>query len=107
MVKNILSDQNAITALKNNPRAELEKAAKDAVREVPPPDAKTTNAVWLIIVLAFAIVLVGSFIFLGAGFGREVKSGVEYLVTSETILAVFTASVGFFAGLMSPSPKKT
>ena len=62
----------------------------DAVRQagLAPPGQGTSNIVWIMIVAAFCIAL------------GQVVQGFD----PELMLTVFTASAGFLAGLLSPSP---
>jgi hypothetical protein len=69
-----------------------------------PPDEKTRNLLWKIVVVAFSIVLVGTFIILSiAMFMTQMKDAIN-LVKPEVVLSLFTAAVGFLAGLFVPSP---
>ncbi len=67
-------------------------------RELPAPSPTTTEKLWIIVVVAFAAVLVGAagalvaFVFLHS----EAKPDI--------ILSLFTSAVGFLAGLFVPSP---
>lgn len=75
-------------------------------RVLPTPDSTTNNAIWLIVVGAFAIVMVGAAFVLGAGVNIKHAAGADYATKSDTILTVFTTVVAFLAGLLSPSPVK-
>ncbi len=83
----------------------LDPAAKSEVaREsgaVPPPGQRAANAIWMIIVITFALVLIGSAASLF--FGVLVSSKTTEL---QILLTIFTAVVGFLAGLLSPSPQR-
>ncbi len=74
---------------------------QDVARELTHPNGGTTNYLWLIVISAFAIVLVGTFltlaisVFVGDG------------TSPELILTLFTSVVGFLAGLFTPSPVST
>lgn len=65
----------------------------------PPND---TKGLWLIVVCAFAIVLVGSFLALALGMFFPPPTGAA--VKPELALSMFTSVVGFLAGLFIPSP---
>lgn len=56
---------------------------------------------WLIIISGFAIVLVGSFLTLAIS---VFVASPERSTSAQMILTVFTAVVGFLAGLFAPSP---
>jgi hypothetical protein len=90
--------QEAINALPDDQKNMV--AAAMGVR-VPDPDQGTSNIVWLIIIGAFALVMVGSVYVLGRGyFVAPVTNGTK----PETILTIFTTTTAFLAGLFAPSP---
>jgi heme/copper-type cytochrome/quinol oxidase subunit 3 len=66
------------------------------------PDQSVTNFVWKIIIISFAIVLVSSSLLLAIAIvffqKQPTDAGLQMLLT------IFTLVVGFFAGLLSPSP---
>jgi len=65
------------------------------------PTQGTNDWIWVVVVSAFAIVLVGAFVTLAlAVFVAPAQGGVK----PELILATFTSVVGFLAGLFVPSP---
>ena len=65
------------------------------------PTPRARDRLWLIVVTAFALVLVGGFITLALGvFLTPAPNGVK----PELILTTFTSVVGFLAGLFVPSP---
>ncbi len=70
---------------------------------LPDPDPRTTNWIWLIVVLGIVLVLVGAAAFLGLAFWAD-PAGDNARVKAETLLALFTGAIGFLAGLFSPSP---
>ena len=78
------------------------KDKKELVGAIGGPGPETRDRLWRIAVLAFAIVMVGSFLFLATGifFNQPEKP----IVSAEVLLSIFTAAVGFFAGLFAPSP---
>jgi len=59
----------------------------------------TGNAIWMIIVTTFAIVLIGSAVTLFYG-----VLGTSKTTELQILLTIFTTVVGFLAGLLSPSP---
>lgn len=62
-----------------------------------PATERTRDTLWLIVVVAFALVLVGAFATLAVGmFVKDVRP--------ELLLSTFTSVVGFLAGLFVPSP---
>jgi hypothetical protein len=91
-------------AIKGRPAEDKKEIAQTAATAangvLQPPDGETRNKLWLIIVIAFAIVLVGGFITLALGVflleGEKVRP--------ELVLTMFTTVVGFLAGLFTPSP---
>ncbi|WP_263772959.1 hypothetical protein [Propionivibrio soli] len=65
------------------------------------PTQRARDRLWLIVVTAFALVLVGGFVTLAVGvFQPPAQNGVK----PELILTTFTSVVGFLAGLFVPSP---
>jgi len=67
---------------------------------VGPATQKARDRVWLIVIIAFAIVLVGSFATLACGVFWSPGGSIK----PELILTMFTSVVGFLAGLFTPSP---
>lgn len=117
-------NQEMYSRLKRLPQAELIPAVKEAMQGrtkeekqeiaknvvaaanggLPPPNPETRDKLWKIVVTAFAIVLVGSFIALAVGVFAPIQAkGVK----PELILTTFTTVVGFLAGLFTPSPVAT
>jgi hypothetical protein len=110
LVKTALASPEILDGLKNRPEETLKALGKDTVQQLPrvlpDPDPTTNNVIWLIVVLSFAVVMVGAAYVLGAGVSSEMKAGVSYVTKGETILTVFTTVVAFLAGLLAPSPVK-
>jgi len=71
---------------------------KSVIGDIPP---ETRHTLWLIVILGFVIVLVGSFAILAGSLFFEPPEGAT---SSQLMLTVFTTVVGFLAGLFSPSP---
>jgi hypothetical protein len=90
---------------------DLSKAEKDVVaRKVTlalgsPGDA-TRDRIWLVIVWAFAIVLLGSAATLAVAVFLETKANAVYFAKVETMVTVFTSVLAFLSGLLAPSPIK-
>ena len=79
--------------------AEFKSASEGAGLDKPSQGAN--DRIWLVVVSAFAIVMVGAFVTLAlAVFVAPAQGGVK----PELILATFTSVVGFLAGLFVPSP---
>jgi len=72
-------------------------------RVLTQPDPLTNNAIWIIIVLAFSAVMLGSAYVLVAGVGTKLEAGATYVTQGGTVLTLFTPVVAFLAGLLSPS----
>jgi hypothetical protein len=100
MVTTALADKQILDDLKTDPEGTLKKLSADAVRLVP--DKKTTNWIWIIVVISFALVMIYSAWILGSGVTKELTA--NPITKSDTILTVFMTVVGFLAGLLSPSP---
>jgi hypothetical protein len=90
--------KEAVDAL---PAAEREALAQALFVRIPDPDQKTGNRVWLIIVGAFAAVMVGAMVVLAITVFAPPAGGAAM---PETILTVFTMTASFLAGLLAPSP---
>ena len=69
---------------------------QEVSRALSLPTQGITDWLWLIIVLAFAIVLVGAFLALARVIGVDVDI--------DKMLTVFTTVSAFLAGLLVPSP---
>lgn len=108
LVKTALASPETLDALKTNPEETLKKLGTETVQQLPrlldPPNETTKNAIWLIVVISFAVVLVGAAVVLGIGVFSNAATGTAQLTKTDTILTVFMTVVGFLAGLLSPSP---
>jgi ABC-type uncharacterized transport system permease subunit len=102
------------SSVRTLPQNDLKEAARAALEGLPPADraavvsayfpqprSRTADRIWLIVVCAFAVVLLGSFATLAVSVFTPVAEGGT---SGQTILAVFTSVVGFLAGLFTPSP---
>ncbi|HJT57196.1 MAG TPA: hypothetical protein VJ761_11925 [Ktedonobacteraceae bacterium] len=68
---------------------------------VPPPKVSSViNAIWIIIVISFALILVGAFITLAMAVFIYGK------LSGDLLLTVFTTAAAFLAGLLTPSPNQ-
>ncbi|MBS0294577.1 MAG: hypothetical protein JSS01_18895, partial [Proteobacteria bacterium] len=94
LVKTALANPDTLEALKNKPVETLKSLAQDATqslpRALPPPDSLTNNFIWIIVVLAFAVVMLGSAYVLASTVTVKAEAGVTYITKGETILTVFT-----------------
>jgi hypothetical protein len=107
LVRTALSDPQVLNSLKTKPEETLKKLESEVVQQLPriaPPDPPTLNRIWLLVVGAFALVMVFAAYILGVGVSAKLEQGAVYATKSDTILTVFTTVVGFLAGLLSPSP---
>ncbi|MBL8868689.1 MAG: hypothetical protein JNK90_02795 [Planctomycetaceae bacterium] len=83
------------------PKEKQQAVARDLTGNVPPPDQKTSNNVWIIVIWAFVIIMVGAALVLCLSvFFPPAKDGTK----PEMILTVFTTITAFLAGLFAPSP---
>lgn len=110
LVTKALASPEILDALKTKPEETLKKLSGEVIKQLPPvltpPDTRTNNAIWLIVVIAFALVMVGSAYVLGTGVTSKLETDVTYATKSDTILTVFMSVVAFLAGLLAPSPLK-
>ena len=85
--------------------SQLEPKDKQAVLNqagIRSPGQKASDMLWLIVVLSFAIVLVGAFLSLAYGVLVLKKSAAD--AELQILLTVFTSAVAFLAGLLTPGP---
>jgi hypothetical protein len=86
------------------PDQDKKEVAAQIQSGMAPPDDQTRNWLWLVVISAFAVVLVGSFVTLAIAVFRTQNSNTVNLVKPELVLSMFTSVVGFLAGLFVPSP---
>jgi hypothetical protein len=90
--------KDALVSFTNDDKTALVQALG---ARIPDPDQKTSDKVWLIIITAFAAVMLLSVLFLGFGmFLAPVTNGTK----PDTVLTVFSTVTAFLAGLFTPSP---
>lgn len=89
------------TALDALPAEHRQLIARAIDARIPDPDQSTGNRVWLIIVGAFAAVMIGAMTVLAITVFAPPVGGAAM---PETILTVFTMAASFLAGLLAPSP---
>ena len=110
LVTKALASPDILNRLKTNTEQTLKSLGEQVVQELPrtlpPPTGWVSSAIWLIIVVAFALVMVGAAYVLGAGVTSKLDAGATYATKSDTVITVFTTVVAFLAGLLSPSPIK-
>jgi hypothetical protein len=105
---------NVMAAMEQLNPEERKAAAADLLRSFPladrrevvqaaglgPPNQGTANFIWITVVICFALVLIAS--------AASLLYGVVFLQRTIdsilVVLTVFTAVVGFLAGLLAPSP---
>jgi ABC-type phosphate/phosphonate transport system permease subunit len=63
-----------------------------------PPEHSVIDTIWIIIVISFAIILVGAFVALAIAVFIYAK------LSGDLLLSVFTTAAAFLAGLLTPSP---
>ncbi len=90
--------RDAVSKLSSDQKDTL---AHELGTRIPDPDPATSNTIWLIIIWAFSIVMVGAVAVLSFSvFVAPPTGGTK----PEIILAVFTTVTAFLAGLFAPSP---
>jgi hypothetical protein len=98
-----LSDEKRIAVVKETAgqlTPTQQKQVLQGLGIIPPPS--NPNLLWVIVVLAFAFVLVGSFATIALAMFKAPANGA--LAKPELVLTMFTSVVGFLAGLFVPSP---
>lgn len=100
LVRTALADPEILAALKEKPEETLKDLGKNALQQLPPgplptPTRVTNDAIWLIVVTAFAAVMLGSAYVLGTGVSAELKVAAKYATSGETMLTVFTTVAVF------------
>ncbi len=92
--------QIAIQASQNLTAADKKDVAVQA--NFPQPSPGVANVIWVAVVFAFIIILIGAAIMLGVGhFVAGVQTGGT---PTETILLLFTTAAAFLTGLLVKSP---
>ena len=87
----------------NNLTASELKEAIEKVCAIGLPTDPTRDRLWLIGVWSFAIVMVGTCFVLALGLFISQPS--TPITNGDILFSIFTAAVGFFAGLFAPSPR--
>lgn len=90
-----------IGGLPRTEKAELADALRSAL---PPPSDRVRDSIWRLVVVGIVIVMVFSAIVLGVGVFIKVGDPTKQITKVENMLTVFTTTVAFLAGLLSPSP---
>jgi hypothetical protein len=91
--------QLATALLQSLPAADQKEVAK-VPASLDKPTQTVNDRIWLIMIVGFVIVLVGSFL--------AVASAVLFKPgTADSLLTVFTTVAGILAALLAPSPIKT
>jgi len=102
VIKEFLIDQPE--SQKGKAVREIQSAIKAAGGiGLPEPTQRSTDAIWLIVISAFSIVLIGTFFTLAMGVFFSSHGSVK----PELILTLFTGAVGFLAGLFAVSPTQS
>jgi uncharacterized membrane protein YbhN (UPF0104 family) len=83
------------------PKPQQDELARD-IRGLPAPEAHTRNWLWVIVVCAFSVVLVGSAFTIALG--MFIAPAETAPAKPELVLTMFTSVVGFLAGLFVPTP---
>lgn len=91
----------ALAAAKHLSASDIQDVAQQLNYPLGQPNAWTRDTLWLIVVGAFVLVLLGSVTVLAVTVFVAPASGGT---SPQTILAVFTGVTGFLTGLFVPSP---
>lgn len=76
---------------------------ENRANEIPPPEGRTRNVIWVVVIISFCIVMIATTGALIACAFVELPK--ESKFSPELLVAVFTSVVGFLAGLLVPAPK--
>lgn len=95
-------DKKAVIAASLNQLGPKDKQAALNQAGIRSPGQKASDTLWLIVVLSFAMVLVGAFLSLAIGVLVFNKSAAD--AELQILLTVFTSAVAFLAGLLTPGP---
>lgn len=86
-----------LEAIENSSEEDKKSFALATARALPDPTPAATDRIWLIVVIAFVIVLVGSFAAMVANLFWKGE-------IDDKLLTIFTTVSAFLAGLLAPSP---
>lgn len=104
------SNAETIEPLQAKPEETLRNLGKDGTRALPwllpAPASTTNNAIGVIVVTAFALVLLSSAYGVGNGVATKLESYATCAMQGKTMLTAFITVVAFLAGLLSPSSVK-
>jgi uncharacterized membrane protein YfcA len=93
--------KSALQSLTPTLQQELDVKAAVALQSVlAPPTGETNNRIWLIIIGAFALVMVGTAAVLGIGLFLVAPKDTQYITKADMVLTLFTTTVGFLAGFL-------
>jgi hypothetical protein len=88
------------------PEDQKKVVTKEVAAGLGSPSEGTRDAIWLMIVGAFALVLLWSAFVLTYAAFAETKANATYFGKIETVVTVFTSVLAFLSGLLAPSPVK-
>jgi phospholipase C len=96
--------QRAIEAMKALNPQEIQETTQQLQQQglLSPPTPVANDNIWIIIVVSFAIVLVGG----AAALTLAVFFKGNGTLSSDLLLTVFTTAAGFLAGLLAPNPTR-
>jgi uncharacterized membrane protein YozB (DUF420 family) len=100
-----LNKDEIIQAINDMSPKDKQAVVEKASAGLRPPDRKTSDTLWLIIIYSFAIVLVGTFVSLAIGVLVLGKSAANSEL--QILLTMFTGVVAFLAGLLTQGPTRT
>jgi hypothetical protein len=106
LVDKVLSDPRLVEDVKTDPGSALRMVEQQVLRQLPLTDPPTIARIWVIVVSAFALVLLVAVCALAVGLLLPLQPAATYATESGTILTIFTTAAGFLSGLLVPSPVK-
>jgi hypothetical protein len=109
LVTKALADPEIKASLTPGAEEKLKDLSQDAMAQtrIPAPSKAVSNVIWVIIVSAFAIIMLGSAYVLARSIFTPLAADTTYMSNTDVMVTLFTTSVAFLAGLLTPSPVST
>lgn len=95
--------ENTLATFRSLSGPEKKEVATTVAGEFPPPGPRQRDAIWVIVIISFCLVMLGTVSALIACAFVELPKDSKF--SPELLVAVFTSVVGFLAGLLVPAPR--